>query len=59
MVLNAKSSPSRGGNSTADINSQGVYADVAKWRRQQTLTKAQLDPTKNSKPRRKLYKTGT
>jgi hypothetical protein len=55
---NAKPSPVRPSGADADIKSQGCYEDIAKWRRQQTLTKTQLDPVQNSAPRRKLYKTG-
>lgn len=58
MNLNAKASPARGGNSPAQIKSQGVYESIAKWRRQQTLTDKQLDPAQNSCCRRSLYKTG-
>jgi len=58
MVLNARSSPPRGGNAPADIKSQGVYAKKAANRRQQTLTKEQLDPEKYSDTRRRNYTTG-
>jgi hypothetical protein len=55
---NADPSPVRPSGSPAIIDQQGCYQDVASWRRQQTLTSDQLDPTKCSAPRRELYKTG-
>jgi len=55
---NADPSPVRPSGTKPDIKSQGCYQDIASWRRQQTLTRDQLDPTKNSAPRRELYKTG-
>ena len=58
MVLNATKSPARPGNSPVVIKKQGVYEKIAGWRRQQTLTKQQLDPQANSCNRRCLYKTG-
>lgn len=55
--MNAKNTPWPEPGS-ARIKDQGVYKTIAGYRRSRTLTNEQLSPEKNSKPRRKLYKTG-